>query len=105
LCKGRLSARAARGASGDGANAFVAAGLLARPLVCGRRCLTRPGAMRIVLRMLAGEQPMQKGPQIAVIGAGIGGLALAGLLSRQGTKSTVFEQAAAFEASAASIRM
>jgi len=48
---------------------------------------------------------MQKGPQIAVIGAGIGGLALAGLLSRQGTRVTVFEQAAAFERIGAGIQM
>jgi len=48
---------------------------------------------------------MQKGPQIAVIGAGIGGLALAGLLSRQGASVTVFEQAAAFERIGAGIQM
>jgi 6-hydroxynicotinate 3-monooxygenase len=48
---------------------------------------------------------MPKGPQIAVIGAGIGGLALAGLLSRQGGSVTVFEQAAAFERIGAGIQM
>src|SRR5262245_31096992 len=48
---------------------------------------------------------MPKGPQIAVIGAGIGGLALAGLLSRQGASVTVFEQAAAFERIGAGIQM
>src|SRR5215470_19315048 len=41
----------------------------------------------------------------AVIGAGIGGLALAGLLSRQGAKVTVYEQATAFERLGAGIQM
>ena len=44
-------------------------------------------------------------PDIAVIGAGIGGLALAGLLSRQGAKVTVYEQATAFERIGAGIQM
>ena len=48
---------------------------------------------------------MQGAPQIAIIGAGIGGLALAGLVSRQGTKVTVYEQAAGFERLGAGIQM
>jgi 6-hydroxynicotinate 3-monooxygenase len=48
---------------------------------------------------------MPSRPQIAVIGAGIGGLALAGLLSRQGAGVTVYEQAAAFERIGAGIQM
>jgi len=48
---------------------------------------------------------MQGGPEIAIIGAGIGGLALAGLLSRQGAKVTVYEQATAFERLGAGIQM
>jgi salicylate hydroxylase/6-hydroxynicotinate 3-monooxygenase len=48
---------------------------------------------------------MQGGSQIAIIGAGIGGLALAGLLTRQGAKVTVYEQAAGFERLGAGIQM
>src|SRR5581483_7968791 len=44
-------------------------------------------------------------PEIAVIGAGIGGLALAGMLSRQGAKVTVYEQARAFQRIGAGIQM
>jgi 6-hydroxynicotinate 3-monooxygenase len=48
---------------------------------------------------------MQRQPEIAIIGAGIGGLALAGLLSRQGAKVIVYEQATAFERIGAGIQM
>jgi salicylate hydroxylase/6-hydroxynicotinate 3-monooxygenase len=48
---------------------------------------------------------MSRGPQIAVIGAGIGGLALAGLLSRQGARVTVYEQASEFHRLGAGIQM
>jgi len=48
---------------------------------------------------------MQGRPEIAVIGAGIGGLALAGLLVGQGANVTVYEQAAAFERLGAGIQM
>src|SRR5262245_47305771 len=48
---------------------------------------------------------MHPQPEIAVIGAGIGGLALAGLLSRQGAHVTVYEQATAFERIGAGIQM
>jgi 2-polyprenyl-6-methoxyphenol hydroxylase-like FAD-dependent oxidoreductase len=48
---------------------------------------------------------MQRRPEIAVIGAGIGGLAVAGLLARQGANVTVYEQAAAFERLGAGIQM
>jgi salicylate hydroxylase/6-hydroxynicotinate 3-monooxygenase len=48
---------------------------------------------------------MSKGPDIAIIGAGIGGLALAGLLSRQGTRVTVYEQATEFHRLGAGIQM
>jgi salicylate hydroxylase/6-hydroxynicotinate 3-monooxygenase len=48
---------------------------------------------------------MRTKPDIAVIGAGIGGLALAGLLSRRGAKVTVYEQAAAFHRLGAGIQM
>lgn len=48
---------------------------------------------------------MQSRPEIAIIGAGIGGLALAGLLARQGAKVTVYEQAPAFERLGAGIQM
>jgi len=48
---------------------------------------------------------MPSRPQIAVIGAGIGGLALAGLLSRRGGNVTVYEQARAFERIGAGIQM
>ena len=48
---------------------------------------------------------MQSRPDIAIIGAGIGGLALAGLLARRGAKVTVYEQAPAFERLGAGIQM
>ena len=48
---------------------------------------------------------MKARPQIAIIGAGIGGLALAGLLSRQNAKVTVYEQAKAFQRLGAGIQM
>jgi 6-hydroxynicotinate 3-monooxygenase len=48
---------------------------------------------------------MQSRPEIAIIGAGIGGLALAGLLARQGAKVAVYEQATAFERLGAGIQM
>jgi salicylate hydroxylase/6-hydroxynicotinate 3-monooxygenase len=48
---------------------------------------------------------MQRRPEIAVIGAGIGGLAVAGLLARQGANVTVYEQAAGFERLGAGIQM
>ena len=48
---------------------------------------------------------MQRQPEIAIIGAGIGGLALAGLLARQGARVRVLEQAAAFERIGAGIQM
>jgi salicylate hydroxylase/6-hydroxynicotinate 3-monooxygenase len=48
---------------------------------------------------------MHSRPDIAVIGAGIGGLALAGLLSRQGARVTVYEQAPAFARLGAGIQM
>jgi len=48
---------------------------------------------------------MQRRPEIAIIGAGIGGLAVAGLLARQGANVTVYEQAAAFERLGAGIQM
>jgi 6-hydroxynicotinate 3-monooxygenase len=44
-------------------------------------------------------------PNFAVIGAGIGGLALAGLLSRAGAKVRVYEQAAEFQRIGAGIQM
>ena len=48
---------------------------------------------------------MQSRPEIAIIGAGIGGLALAGLLSRRGASVKVYEQATAFERLGAGIQM
>jgi 6-hydroxynicotinate 3-monooxygenase len=48
---------------------------------------------------------MSAGPNIAIIGAGIGGLALAGLLSRQNAKVTVYEQAKEFQRIGAGIQM
>ena len=48
---------------------------------------------------------MSTNPSIAIIGAGIGGLALAGLLSRQGANVTVYEQAKAFQRIGAGIQM
>ena len=48
---------------------------------------------------------MSTNPSIAIIGAGIGGLALAGLLSRQGADVTVYEQAKAFQRIGAGIQM
>ena len=44
-------------------------------------------------------------PEIAVIGAGIGGLALAGRLGRHGVRTTVYEQARQFERVGAGIQM
>jgi len=40
---------------------------------------------------------MSTKPNIAVIGAGIGGLALAGLLGRQGARVTVYGRASQFQ--------
>lgn len=48
---------------------------------------------------------MNSQPSFAVIGAGIGGLALAGLLSRAGVKVRIYEQAAAFQRIGAGIQM
>jgi 6-hydroxynicotinate 3-monooxygenase len=48
---------------------------------------------------------MSAGPNIAIIGAGIGGLALAGLLARQNAKVTVYEQAKEFQRIGAGIQM
>ena len=48
---------------------------------------------------------MSTNPSIAIIGAGIGGLALAGLLSRQGADVTVYEQAKEFQRIGAGIQM
>jgi salicylate hydroxylase/6-hydroxynicotinate 3-monooxygenase len=48
---------------------------------------------------------MHSRPQIAIIGAGIGGLALAGLLARRGVNARVYEQARAFERLGAGIQM
>ena len=47
---------------------------------------------------------MSNKPRLAVIGAGIGGLALAGLLSRAGAQVRVYEQAAAFQRIGAGIQ-
>jgi 2-polyprenyl-6-methoxyphenol hydroxylase-like FAD-dependent oxidoreductase len=44
-------------------------------------------------------------PHIAVIGAGIGGLALAGLLCRRGVQVSVYEQANQFQRIGAGIQM
>ena len=48
---------------------------------------------------------MSTKPSIAIIGAGIGGLALAGLLSRQGANVKVYEQAKQFQRIGAGIQM
>src|SRR5256885_13132064 len=48
---------------------------------------------------------MSTQPSIAIIGAGIGGLALAGLLSRQGGNVRVYEQATEFLRIGAGIQM
>jgi 2-polyprenyl-6-methoxyphenol hydroxylase-like FAD-dependent oxidoreductase len=48
---------------------------------------------------------MSTKPNIAVIGAGIGGLALAGLLCRRGALVTVYEQASQFQRIGAGIQM
>ena len=48
---------------------------------------------------------MSSKPDIAIIGAGIGGLALAGLLSRQGANVKVYEQAREFQRIGAGIQM
>ena len=48
---------------------------------------------------------MSAGPDIAVIGAGIGGLALAALLSRRNARVTVYEQAKEFQRIGAGIQM
>ena len=44
-------------------------------------------------------------PSLAIIGAGIGGLALAGFLSRAGVKVTIYEQAKEFQRIGAGIQM
>jgi salicylate hydroxylase/6-hydroxynicotinate 3-monooxygenase len=48
---------------------------------------------------------MSAKPDVAIIGAGIGGLALAAFLSRQGAKVTVYEQAKEFQRIGAGIQM
>ena len=48
---------------------------------------------------------MSTKPSIAIVGAGIGGLALAGLLSRQGANVKVYEQAKEFQRIGAGIQM
>jgi 6-hydroxynicotinate 3-monooxygenase len=48
---------------------------------------------------------MSTKPNMAVIGAGIGGLALAGLLWRRGAQVTVYEQANRFQRIGAGIQM
>lgn len=48
---------------------------------------------------------MSATPNIAIIGAGIGGLALAGLLSRRNARVTVYEQAREFQRIGAGIQM
>src|SRR5215470_10469981 len=48
---------------------------------------------------------MKQNATIAIIGAGIGGLALAGVLSRRGMRVTVYEQAKEFQRIGASIQM
>jgi salicylate hydroxylase/6-hydroxynicotinate 3-monooxygenase len=48
---------------------------------------------------------MHAKPNVAIIGAGIGGLALAAFLSRQGAKVTVYEQAREFHRIGAGIQM
>ncbi|MBV8904432.1 MAG: FAD-dependent monooxygenase, partial [Acidobacteriia bacterium] len=48
---------------------------------------------------------MSAGGKFAIIGAGIGGLALAGLLARRGIEFLVYEQASAFERIGAGIQM
>ena len=48
---------------------------------------------------------MSTKPSIAIVGAGIGGLALAGLLSRQGGNVKVYEQAKEFQRIGAGIQM
>jgi 6-hydroxynicotinate 3-monooxygenase len=47
---------------------------------------------------------MSSKAKFAIIGAGIGGLALAALLSRQGANVKVYEQASSFSASARASR-
>lgn len=49
--------------------------------------------------------PLQADIDIAVVGAGIGGLALAGLLSRRGARVHIYEQARAFHRIGAGIQM
>ena len=48
---------------------------------------------------------MTAAPQLAIIGAGIGGLALAGLLARKGARVRLYEQAQQFERIGAGIQM
>ena len=48
---------------------------------------------------------MAEKPRIAIIGAGIGGLALGGFLSRQGADVTIYEQAREFQRIGAGIQM
>jgi salicylate hydroxylase/6-hydroxynicotinate 3-monooxygenase len=48
---------------------------------------------------------MSSKPDIAIIGAGIGGLALAGLLARQGASVKIYEQAREFQRIGAGIQM
>ena len=48
---------------------------------------------------------MSAEPNFAVIGAGIGGLAVAALLARQGAKVTIYEQAKQFLRIGAGIQM
>jgi 6-hydroxynicotinate 3-monooxygenase len=48
---------------------------------------------------------MSSKPDIAIVGAGIGGLALAGLLSRQGASVKIYEQAREFQRIGAGIQM
>jgi 6-hydroxynicotinate 3-monooxygenase len=59
----------------------------------------------LIVEKLGEGAAMLNRPEIAVVGAGIGGLALAGLLHRQGAKVRVYEQAAAFQRVGAGIQM
>src|SRR5579863_6565164 len=48
---------------------------------------------------------MSEAPQLAIVGAGVGGLALAGLLARKGARVRLYEQAQQFERIGAGIQM
>src|SRR5437879_1456898 len=56
-------------------------------------------------KLVGSEAPLERKPSFAIIGAGIGGLAVAAFLARQGAKVAIYEQAKQFLRIGAGIQM